>query len=199
MTRLTKHVREAMTRDLLDRRFKPQGLALVERSKALFVTIYDSRYNADTKGLMRKLKAKFHDAFQHYGTIETRAPGGIKISVGNANFGYGVVTFRGNVEHRPFLNGDRTAERWTFTDCEIGQQLSDLANDQLAFVNSIKTAERELLSALGSITTAKQLYEVWPEATDILNRHMPVASNTSSLPAIQFAKLTDAFGLAAAA
>lgn len=194
MTRLTKHVREAMIKDLLTKRFSAEGEALARRSEELFVQVYNSRYNADTRTLMRKLKAKFHDAFSHYGTIECLAPGGKAITVGNSTFGYELLKFRGQADHLPFLNGDRVRSRWAFTDCDIGQALEKIAADQLQFTEAVKIATRQLEGALGSVTTAKQLLELWPESADILTRHLPVA-NTSNLPAVQFAKLTEAFGL----
>lgn len=194
MSRLSKQVRENMANDLLLLKFEERGEILADRSAELFDIVYESRYDLGTRRLMASLKKKFQDAFSHWGTIDCLAPGGLRISVGRAQFGHGKIKFRASVVNRPFLPNDRHNGAWRFDQCNIGQQLEQFAADQMALVDDIKAAEHELLGALSGVTTAKQLSELWPEAMPILGKHIPIPSG-SNLPAVQFAKLTSEFGL----
>lgn len=194
MTRLTKGVRDKIIDELLLKRFKPQGIDLAKQSERLFLLIYETRYDPDTRRQVNKLKSKFHDAFQHYGTIECLAPGALRITVGNSIFGWGNTRFRGEVEHRPFLAGDRSTNKWTFVDCEIGQQLSAFAASQTSLIADIKATSHEIEGALSTVSTDRQLGELWPEVLPIAKRYMPVEGRRN-LPAIQFSKLTQSLGL----
>lgn len=197
MTRLTKQIRENIANELLNRRFKERGGVLATRSDELFQRVYNDHYDAETQRLMKRLKAKYRDAFHHYGTIECRAPGGLRVSIGRAQIGSSSVGWRGTTEQHPFLLNDRDSRNWAYTDCEIGEALTSFATDQAALVTEIKSANAELIGALNTLTTVKQLEELWPDVIDIALKHVPVPSG-SNLPAVQFAKLSTSFGLTSA-
>ena len=194
MTRLTKQTRENMVADLLRRKFEEPGAALMQRSIELFKLIYEDHYDATTRGHMAKIKARYRDGFEHYSRIDCKGPGGMRISVGATRFGADGIFFIPKVEPLPFL-ADHRAD-WPYIECEIGQQLADFAALQAGLIKDIQAARREALGALSTVTTAKQLTELWPEAMPILAKHIPVPSG-SNLPAVQFAKLTESFGLSA--
>jgi len=195
MTRITNAVRERMCTDLLKRRFASAGEALGQESMNLFQRVYEDRYDDEARRLMAKLKRKYRDAFAHNRMIECRAAG-FRVDVGAVRLGHEKVTFTPNVEPRPFLNGCGRGDGFKFADCEISQALQDFAAQQVAFVNDIKAAQRELMGALSAVNTDRQLAKLWPEVMPTLSQHMPVASG-SNLPAVQFSKLTEAFGLSA--
>jgi len=145
---------------------------------------------------MTKLQARAREAFRHYDAIDCRTSIG-RVPVGRVAVGASPILWRAIVESRPFLDTDRHHDsRWTYVDGPIAAQIVAFANAQVAFTNEIKAAKAEALGALSTVTTVKQLTELWPEAMPILGKHIPM-SQGSNLPAVQFAKLTEAFGLGA--
>jgi Nucleotide modification associated domain 5 len=191
MTRLTNHVREKMVTDLLNRRFEAQGKALASRSSALFVEVYEDTYDAETRRLMKQIEKRLKNAFVHVQRLELNVAG-MQLSIGRVSIGSEKITFVPDVTPRPMLNNP--GKFATYSDCPLAEKLRAFAQDQKTFCEEIVRAKREAFSALSSVTTAKQLSELWPEAMPIIGKHIPMASG-SNVPAVQFAHLSKAFGL----
>ena len=193
MTRLTKTIRARMVKDLLERRFNEQGNSLAARSAELFSIVYDDHYDDESRKMIARLTKKHRGAFDCYSTIETRA-GGMSISVGSSRIGLDVLWWRAEVTALPFLPCDRRGGVFSYVNCPISQQLEQFAQDQLSLTREIENARKELSGALDTVTTAKQLSELWPEAMPIIGKYIPVARG-SNLPAVQFSRLTESFHL----
>lgn len=192
MPRLTNHVRERMASDLLKRRFTEAGEELAVRSAELFRLAYESVYDQETRRIINKLKKKFRNGIRHFSTIHTNT-GGLRIPIGATTIGTKELTFRATVDPLPFIGGNGGGE-FTFSGCEIGTAIEKFGQDIGAFAAEIAKAHSELIGALSSVTTDKQLAELWPEAMPILGQHIPAATGRN-LPAVQFSKLSQSFGL----
>lgn len=193
MTRLTKEIRERMVKDLLVRRFNERGEELAARSTALFATIYEDQYDQEMRRLIAKIKKRFRNAFYHYSSIKCLAPEGMRVTIGATRIGNHGVFFTPKIETVPFCNSNDGSD-FHYVDGPFSAELASFGKDCLTFANDITAARNEVLGALSSVTTVRQLTELWPEALPILERHLPVPSR-SNLPAVQFANLTQAFGL----
>lgn len=194
MTRLTKDIRENIVTDLLHKRFKDEGQALAQRSADLFKLVYEDRYDLETRRLMTRIEKRHRGAFSQLSQINCRAAG-YHIAIGKITIGFEAVKFTPTLEFRTFL-GNSGSDFFSYGDCPIGEALRDFATDSEAFKNSIKGARSEALGALSNFTTVKQMQEGWPEVMAIAERRIPVGSGGSNLPAVQFKKLTDFYGLA---
>jgi Nucleotide modification associated domain 5 len=194
MTRLTKDIRENIVTDLLHKRFKDEGQALAQRSADLFKRVYEDRYDLETRRLMARIAKRHRGAFVQSVQISCNTTG-YRVAVGKITIGYEAVKFTPTIEPRPFLcnNG---SDFFSYGDCPIGEALREYATDSEAFKNSIKGARFEALGALSNFTTVKQMQEGWPEVMAIAERRIPVGSGGRNLPAVQFKKLTDFYGLA---
>ncbi len=194
MTRLTKDVREWMVTDLLRLRFDEAGKALAKRSAELFTLVYEDRYDAETRRLMKALMKRVKGAFTHLDVIDLNVRG-MSLNIGRFRIGDEKVIFFPEITPRPTLN--KTGGKFAvYSDCPISEQLCDFATDIAKFAKDIQSAKTEALGALSSVTTAKQLSEMWPEAMPVIGHRIPMPTG-SNLPAVQFSKLTKAFGLEA--
>lgn len=194
MTRLTKDIRENIVTDLLHKRFKDEGQALAQRSADLFKLVYEDRYDLETRRLMARIAKRHRNAFTQMSQISCRAAG-YSVPIGRVYFGFEGVRFSPTVENRSFLQNNGP-DFFSYGDCPIGEAIRDFATDAEAFKHSIKGARSEALGALSNFTTVKQMQEGWPEVMAIAERRIPVGSGGSNLPAVQFKKLTDFYGLA---
>ena len=194
MTRLTKDIRENIVTDLLHKRFKDEGQALAQRSADLFKLVYEDRYDLETRRLMARIAKRHRYAFTQKANISCRATG-YNITVGKVAIGWEGVQFSPTIEPLAFLQNN-ASDSFSYGDCPIGEALREYATDSEAFKNSIKSARSEALGALSNFTTVKQMQEGWPEVMAIAERRIPVGSGGSNLPAVQFKKLTDFYGLA---
>jgi hypothetical protein len=194
MTRLTKEIREAMATDLLKHKFEAAGKALAARSAELFDLVYEDKYDAETRRLMNAIMKHMRRSFDHNSVIDTNA-GGLSLRIGGCNIGTERILFCPEIEPRPFLK-HFNRDFYSYSDCPIGEKLTAFAMDVKAFAEEISTAKIEAIGALSSITTAKQLAEMWPEAMPIIGKRIPIPSGRN-VPAVQFSELTKAFGLEA--
>jgi Nucleotide modification associated domain 5 len=196
MTRLTKDVRERMVRDLLLLKFEAAGKALCVRSAALFHEVYEDQYDDETRRLMRQIEKRMKSAFRHIERLDLNV-GGWTLKIGRVQIGVERITFYPEITPQPVLNlgYDKFG---TYSDCPLAQKLRAFMQDTKTFADEIAAGRCEALGALSTITTAKQLSEMWPEAMPIIGKHIPMQSG-SNVPAVQFAKLTESFGLDALA
>lgn len=194
MTRLTNATREAIALDLLKLKFTERGNSLLLENAALFDAVYRSHYERQIiKAMERLIAVAGTKALERSSCFDCRTPEARRVKVGTISFGKCGLTFTGKVTSRSIINDDRY-NVWDFTCGEIGDRLLQFSKDQQAFELEITQSHREVLAALGSITTAKQLKELWPEALPFLEKHIAAAPK-ANLPAVQFQHLNATFGL----
>ena len=82
--------------------------------------------------------------------------------------------------------------RFQYSDCEIAEKLTQFAEDQAAFITTLKNAWAQLFAALGSISSVRQLQEQWPEVVPLVAHLLPDGTGRN-LPSVQFSKMNELY------
>lgn len=193
MTRLTKTLREKMAKILLKHRFTEQGEALAMRSAELFDLVYADKYDAETRRNMGWIQKRHKSAFNNT-TVLTANVKGMRIQLGKRYLGKDGVIFQAEVKPVPVFSA------WSdygYIDCEIAEALATFAADDRMFVEAITKARSEVMGVLGSFSTERSLAEGWPEIIPLVGHILTETVPGTSLPAVQIARLNEAFRIPA--
>lgn len=202
--RLTRPIRDAITKKLLHRAFKDRAQAVVDRQADFARRVYE-------------------DALKPHLAAIAAVPAGwlptdddIKVSFGSEytqlDFGNGLSysihhTLRacgaerisdkgGNRLELPFPSKFKGQCMKVYDASHpLAEEFRNLQVEQEALVAEVEKAQRTMKATLESVTTVKKLIDVWPEVEEFARPYLYNGERKAILPAIPRAELNAALGL----
>ena len=186
-TRLTKDIREAITKAVMVHRFSASVSELYAEKGQFAHSVYEDVFDKKTRELIDSLPPGFLPEVNCLG-----------VRFGATGFSYENVYFDGHLKSDlrnacsapPKSETKRRVPRNKENGCaksyEAGNRLSSkyekLKAKEETLLEQVKTAKRSVEAALSAVTTVKRLIETWPEIAPFASKYETEKPQLPALP-----------------